>query len=57
MNVKTVLCNKELDEKTYMDQPIEFEVKGQEYKVCKLKRCIYGSKQSFRQSFQLMMLQ
>ena len=28
-----------------MDQPLRFETKGQERKVCKLKRSIYGLKQ------------
>ena len=32
-----------------MDQPIAFMTKGQEHKVCKLKRSIYGLKQSSRQ--------
>ena len=36
----------ELDEKIYMDQPEGFIVKGQEKKVCRLKKSIYGLKQS-----------
>jgi hypothetical protein len=31
-----------------MDQIVGFEVKGQELKVCHLKRSIYGLKQSSR---------
>ena len=31
-----------------MDQPLYFESKGQERKVCKLKRSIYGLKQASR---------
>ena len=49
MDVKIAFLNGELDEDIYMIQPMGFEVKGQERKVCKLKRSIYGLKQSFRQ--------
>ena len=44
MDVKTAFFNGELDEEIYMDQPIGFVTKGQEHKVCKLKRSIYGLK-------------
>ena len=37
-----------LKEDIYMKQPQEFEVKGKEHLVCKLKRSIYGLKQSPR---------
>ena len=49
MDVKTAFLNGELDEEIYMTQHMGFEVKGQERKVCKLKRSIYGLKQSSRQ--------
>ena len=49
MDVKTVFLNGKLDEKIYMDQPLCFESKGQERKVCKPKRSIYGLKQASRQ--------
>ena len=44
MDVKTIFLNEELDEEIYMNQPLSFELKGQERKVCKLKRFIYGLK-------------
>ena len=49
MDVKTVFLNEKLNEEIYMDQPLGFETKGQECKVCKLKRSIYSLKQASRQ--------
>ena len=49
MDVKTAFLNGDLDEEIYMEQPVGFIVKGQERKVCKLQRSIYGLKQSSRQ--------
>ena len=48
MDVKTALLNGNLKEEIYMDQPIGFVSMGQEDKVCRLKRSIYGLKQSSR---------
>ena len=48
MDVKIVFVNGELDEEIYINQPLGFELKGQERKVCKLKRSIYGLKQASR---------
>jgi hypothetical protein len=39
----------ELEEEIYMDQPEGFIVPGKEDLVCKLKRSLYGLKQSPRQ--------
>jgi len=48
MSVKTTFLNGSFEEEVYMDQPIDFVSKGQEDKVCRLKRSIYGLKQSSR---------
>lgn len=49
MDVKTAFLNGELEEEIYMQQPVGFIVEGQEQKVCRLLRSIYGLKQSSRQ--------
>ena len=41
LDVKTAYLFGELDEEIYMDQPEGFIVKGQEKKVCQLKKSIY----------------
>ena len=48
MDVKTTFLNEELEEEIYMVQLENFVSKGQERKFYKLKRSIYGLKQSFR---------
>jgi len=48
MAVKTAFLNGNLEEEIYMDQSISFVTKGQEDKVCRLKRSIYGLKQASR---------
>ena len=48
MDVKTSFLNGYLDESIYMMQPEGFIVEGQEQKVCKLLRSIYGLKQASR---------
>jgi Reverse transcriptase (RNA-dependent DNA polymerase) len=46
LDVKTAFLYGELDEELYMEQPEGFKVKGQEGKVMRLKRAIYGLKQA-----------
>ena len=48
MDVKTAFLNGYLDKSIYMMQPEGFIVEGQEQKVCKLLRSIYGLKQASR---------
>jgi hypothetical protein len=49
VDVKTIFLNGELDEKIYMDQPDGFVVKGEEQKVCKLRKSLYGLKRALKQ--------
>ena len=46
LNVKTAYLYGELDEEIYMDQPEGYIKKGQERKVCRLLKSLYGLKQS-----------
>ena len=46
LDVKSAFLYGELDEELYMEQPEGFKVKGQEHKVMRLKRAIYGLKQA-----------
>ena len=48
MDVKTAFLNGYLKESIYMMQPEGFMAKGQQKKVCKLLRSIYGLKQASR---------
>ena len=49
MDAKTTFLNGELNEEIYMEQPVDFIIQGQERRVCRLNRSIYGLKQSSRQ--------
>ena len=60
MDVKTAFLHGDLEEEIYMRQPEGFEAKGKENLVCKLKKSLYGLKQSPRmwyQKFDTYMLQ
>lgn len=52
MDVKTAFLNGELEEDIYMDQPQGFGQDGLEHLVCKLKKSLYGLKQSPRTWYQ-----
>jgi len=51
MDIKIAFLNGNLEEEIYMDQAIGYVSKGQEDKVCRLKRSIYGLKQSSRSCY------
>jgi hypothetical protein len=52
MDVKTAFLNGELEEDIYMDQSQGFVQDGKEHLVCKLKKSLYGLKQSPRAWYQ-----
>lgn len=47
-DVRTAYLNGTVDEELYMQQPPGFAVPGHEHKVCKLRKSIYGLRQSAR---------
>ena len=49
MDVKTAFLNGNLEGEIYMDQPEGFVEPGQESKVCKLTKSLYGLKQALKQ--------
>ena len=48
MDVKTAFLNGEIDETIYMEQPKNFVTRDVKSMVCKLKKSLYGPKQSPR---------
>jgi len=46
LDVKTTFLFGKLDEEIYLEQPEGFVVKGQENKLCRLRKVIYGLKQA-----------
>ena len=52
MDVKTKFLHGDLEEEIYMKQPEGFAVKGKKELVCKLKKSLYGLKQSPRMWYQ-----
>lgn len=51
LDVKNVFLYGDLTEEVYMEQPLGFVAQGQTHLVCKLKKVIYGLKQSLRAWF------
>ena len=49
IDVKTAFLNGDLEEEICMDQPEGFVLPGNEHKVCKLLKSLYGLKQTPRQ--------
>jgi hypothetical protein len=52
MGVKTTFLHGDLEEEIYMKQPEGFVVKGKKEMVCKIKKSLYGLKQSPRMWYQ-----
>jgi hypothetical protein len=48
MNIKSAFLNSELNEEVYVVQPLGFVKKGEEHKVYKLKKALYGLRQTPR---------
>jgi hypothetical protein len=52
MDVKTTFLHGDLEEEIFMKQPEGYVVKGKKELVCKLKKSLYGLKQSPRMWYQ-----
>ena len=44
LDVKTTFLHGDLEEEIYMQQPQEYEIKGKDKLVCRLKKSLYGLK-------------
>lgn len=49
MDVKTKFLNGDLDEEIFMEQPKDFLLLGNEQKVCKFFKSLYGLEQAPKQ--------
>jgi len=52
MDVTTAFLNGDLEEEIYMTRPEGCEVPGQENKVCRLRKSLYGLKQALKQWYE-----
>ena len=48
LDVKSAFLHGKLAENVYVEQPKGYEIKNEEYKVCKLNKALYGLKQAPR---------
>ena len=48
LDVKSAFLNGVLDEEVYVDQPEDFNIKGEENRVYRLRKTLYGLKQALR---------
>jgi hypothetical protein len=48
MDIKTTFLNGDLKEEVYMEQPEGFILPGNEEKVCKMIKFLYGLKQALK---------
>ena len=49
LNVNTIFLHSDLEEKIYMSQLTGVKAVGKEHIICKLKKSLYGLKQTLRQ--------